>query len=166
MKKFSVVLILIPLMGCTDSSIHPVEPASQDVNTRLSYSIEPGQLQVILRPAMWGNGQLELMAELDRPCINEVKCFGFGTEALSYGGGFGGEEHLLPAVYDAKTGKKYFLYSTASSHAQHSRVTFRPDRQIWHYEFDDLSLDVSLVLPLLKPGYLLKLELPWELFPR
>ncbi len=158
MKKFLLVLVLIPLFACTDAPVQPVEEA-EDVNARLSYSIDSQNVRAILRPAMWGNGQLELTAELERPSVNQVMCFGFGAEALSYGGGFGGEEHLLPAVYDAATGRKYFLYSTASSEALASKVTFRPDRQIWHYEFDDLSVDVSLVLPRVKPGYLMKLEL-------
>ena len=159
MKKLWAVLILVPPMACTNPPVQPVEQAHEDVNAWLSYNIVPGELQTVLRPAMWGNGQLELTAELERPSVNEVMSFGFGTEALSYGGGYGGEEHLLPAVYDAETGKKYFLYSTASSHAHTSWVTFRPDRQIWHYEFDDLRVDVSLVLPRVKPGYLMKLEL-------
>ena len=41
---------------------------------------------------MWGNGQLELMAELDRPCVSEVVCFGFGSEGLRYNL----EQHLVP----------------------------------------------------------------------
>ena len=48
--------------------------AVKDLNDWLAYSIEPGKLTTILRPAMWGNGQLELMAELDRPCVNQVIC--------------------------------------------------------------------------------------------
>ena len=127
-------------------------------NEWLAYSLKPRELSTALRPAMWGNGQIEVMADLERPCVGEVVCFGFGAEALWYGPKRG-EQHLLVAVYDADTGKKYFLYSTASSKAQHSTVTFRPDRQIWHYEFDDLMVTVSLILPRLHPGYLFKLEI-------
>ena len=51
-----------------------------DYNDWLAYSIEPRQLRTALRPAMWGNGQLELLAELDRPCVSEVVCFDFQEE--------------------------------------------------------------------------------------
>ena len=67
----------------------------RDYNDWLAYSIEPRQLRTALRPAMWGNGQLELLAELDRPCVSEVVCFDFKEEGLWYSpasGGVGGEE--------------------------------------------------------------------------
>lgn len=135
-------------------------------NDCLSYSIAPNELTTPLLPAMWGNGQLELFANLDRPCVSEVVCFGFGKEALWYGPGVdprarvrGGEQHLLPAVYDADTGRKYLLYARESSGARSSIVNFKPDRQIWRYEFDDLTIDISLLLPRVRPGYLFKLEL-------
>jgi hypothetical protein len=124
---------------------------NRNLNDWLSYSIAPGDLNTILRPAMWGNGQLELYADLDRPCVSEVVCFGYGQEALWYGPGtgrYGGDQHLVPAVYDAESGRKYFLFSTASSDAQDATVVFRPDRQVWHYKFDDLTIDLSLILPL------------------
>ena len=38
-------------------------------------------------------------------------------------------------------------------------MTFRPDRQIWRYDFDDLVVDLSLILPRLHPGYLFKLQI-------
>jgi hypothetical protein len=81
-----------------------------NVNDWLSYTIVPSQLRATLLPAMWGNGQLELFADLRRPCVNEVVCFGYGQEALWYGPGtgkFGGDQHLLPGVYDARSGRKY-----------------------------------------------------------
>ena len=114
-------------------------------NDDLSYSIVPDELTTPLLPAMWGNGQLELFANLDR----------LDPRAR----GRGGEQHLLPAVYDADTGRKYLLYARESSGARSSIVTFKPDRQIWRYEFDDLTIDISLLLPRVRPGYLLKLEL-------
>ena len=49
----------------------------KDLNDWLSYSIKPRELSTAPRPAMWGNGQLELLAELDRPCVNQVICFGW-----------------------------------------------------------------------------------------
>ncbi len=104
---------------------------------------------------MWGNGQLELMAELNRPCVSEVVCFGFGSEGLRYGL----EQHLMPAVYDDDTGRKYLLDCPLSSGARDATVNFRPARQTWSYEFEDLGIDVSLILPRLMPGYLFKLEL-------
>ena len=83
------------------------------------------------------------------------RLFRFGVEGLNYGG----EEHLLPAVYDAETGRKYFLRSSPSSDAEKIAVTIRPDRQVWRYLFDDLEVRISLFLPRLQPGYFLKLEL-------
>ncbi|MBM4401206.1 MAG: hypothetical protein FJ045_04565, partial [Crenarchaeota archaeon] len=126
-----------------------------DLNSWLSYSIVPQELSTHLRPAMWGNGQIEVLAELDRPSVSEAVCFGFGQDGLAYQS----EEHLVPAVYDAVSGEKYFLSSTTSSTAQRTTVTFRPDRQIWHYEFDELNITVSLILPRMLPGYLFKAKL-------
>ena len=57
------------------------------------------------------------------------------------------KEHLATVVYDVESGNKYLLHSSASSHAVRVGVTFRPDRQVWHYEFDDLAIDVSLIMP-------------------
>ena len=134
----------------------------RDYNDWLAYSIEPRQLRTALRPAMWGNGQLELLAELDRPCVSEVVCFDFQEEGLWYSpasGGVGGEEHQVPAIYAADTGKKYLLHSAPSSAAGNVTVTFHPDRQIWTYDFDDLVVDLSLILPRLHPGYLFKLQI-------
>ena len=129
--------------------------AGKRINEWLTYSIVPSQLRTALRPAMWGNGQLELMAELDRPCVSEVVCFGFGSEGLRYDL----EQHLVPAVYDGDSGRKYLLDSPQSSGARNATVIFRPDRQTWRYEFDALRIDVSLILPRMQPGYLFKLEL-------
>ncbi len=135
------------------------EAASRDLNAWLAYTIEPRQLRTALRPSLWGNGRIELLAELNRPLVNEVVSFGFGDEGLRFGSVRGrGEQHLLPAIYDDDTGRKYLLHSTPSG-AQSATVTFRPDRQIWRYQFDDLTVDVSLILPRLQPGYLFKLEL-------
>ena len=39
--------------------------ATNDLNGWLEYSIQPQQLRTLLRPAIWVNGQLELLAELD-----------------------------------------------------------------------------------------------------
>ena len=133
-------------------------PTNKDLNAWLEYSIQPQQLHTLLHPAMWGNGQIELLAELDRSRVSEVVCFGFGAEGLEYGRN-NGEEHLIPAVYDAKTGKKYLLSSSPGPGSNKLTVTFRPDRHVWRFEFDDLDVDVSLILPRLHPGYLMKVEL-------
>ena len=133
-------------------------PTNKDLNGWLEYSIEPQQLRTLLHPAMWGNGQIELLAELDRSRVSEVVCFGFGAEGLEYGRN-NGEEHLIPAVYDAETGKKYLLSSSPGPGSNKLTVTFRPDRHVWRYEFDDLDIHVSLILPRLLPGYLIKVEL-------
>ena len=119
---------------------------TKDLNAWLEYNIQPQQLHTLLHPAMYGNGQLELMAELDRSRVSEVVCFGFGAQGLEYGRN-NGEEHLVPAVYDAETGKKYLLSSSPGPGSNRLTVTFRPDRQVWRYEFDDLDVRVSLVLP-------------------
>ena len=128
---------------------------------QLEYSIDPGKLNTILRPAMWGNGVLELMARLDRPLVDEVMCHGF-SKVLHYGpaqGKWSGDEHLVPAVYDAESGRKYLLYTTMETGALENRVSFRADRQTWHHVFDDLTVEVSLFLPRLQPGYFFKVTL-------
>ena len=127
----------------------------KDLNDWLAYSISPRELTTELRPAMWGNGRLELMAELDRPCVSEVVCFGFGDVGLNYTP----EQHLVPALHDHDTGRKYLLDVPRSSGAQDFSVTFRPDRQTWRYQFDDLTVSLSLILPIMYPGYLLKVRL-------
>ena len=127
----------------------------------LTYSIEPGKLNTILRPAMWGNGQVYLMALLERPMVDNVMCHGF-SEVLQYGpcqGTWAGDEHLVPAVFDAESGRKYLLYTTKETGALETRVSFRADRQTWHHVFDDLTIEVSLFLPRLQPGYLYKVTL-------
>ena len=124
----------------------------RDMNEWLSYAILPAQVKAKLRPATWGNGQIELLADLERPCVSELLCFGFGPHALKSTG----PEHLIPAVYDATTGRKYYLSSFTLPTAV---VMFRPDRQVWRYEFDDLTVQVSLILPRVRPGYFFKLEL-------
>ena len=58
---------------------------TKDPNAWLEYSIQPQQLRSLLHPAMCGNGQFELMAELDRSRVSAVVCFGFGAEGLSGG---------------------------------------------------------------------------------
>ena len=58
---------------------------NKDLNSWLEYSIQPKELRTLLHPAMCGNGQIELMAELDRSRVSEVVCFGFGAEGLEYG---------------------------------------------------------------------------------
>ena len=133
-------------------------PTNNDLNEWLEYSIQPQQLHTLLHPAMWGNGQIELLAELDRSRVSEVVCFGFGAEGLEYGRN-NGEEHLVPAVYDAETAKKYLLSSSPGPGSNRLSVTFRPDRHVWRYEFDDLDVRVSLILPRMLPGYLMKMEL-------
>ena len=117
----------------------------------LVYTIRPDEIRTPLRPAMWGNGQVELLAELTRPCVSEAICFGFGPTALVYRD----QEHLVPAVYDAASGRKYLLSSVAGAGAT---VTFQPDRQVWHYAFEDLGVTVSLVLPRVVPGYLVEVR--------
>ena len=121
----------------------------------LSYTIKPEDVPGAKWPAMWGNGQTELAADLERPCINQVVCFGFGEEGLSYDR----EQHLVPAVYDDETGRKYLLDAPRSSGARDATVNFRCDRQTWRYEFDDLTISVALVLPRMRPGYFFKLDL-------
>ena len=96
------------------------------------------------------------MAQLRRPALKNLLCFGYGPEGLHYRRG---DEHLLPAVYDAHTGKKYLLSASPGSGAREATVTFRPDRQVWRYEFDDLEVAISLLLPRRRPGYLLKVGL-------
>ncbi len=51
---------------------------TEGLSSWLAYSINPRQLRTALRPAMWGNGQFELMADLDRPCVGMAVCFGLG----------------------------------------------------------------------------------------
>ena len=84
----------------------------EDLNKWLSYSIEPSKIRnyytwlsegVSPQPAMWGNGRIELLAELHHPSVCEAVCFGFGVDGLEYRE----EEHLIPAVYDASSGRKY-----------------------------------------------------------
>ena len=128
---------------------------AKDLNAWLSYSISPHELKTALREAAWGNGQLELLARLDRPSVNNLVCFGFGARGLWYGN----QEHLIPAVYDAATRKKYLLIPHPGWGADEAEVVFRPDRQIWRYEYDDLRVDVALILPRLFNGYLMKVEL-------
>ena len=129
---------------------------TKDLNAWLQYTIHPQRLTVTPRSAHWGNGQLQLLAQLRRPALKNLLCFGYGPEGLHYRRV---EEHLIPAVYDAHTGKKYLLSASPVSGAREATVTFRPDRQVWRYEFDDLVVTVSLLLPRLRPGYLLKVEL-------
>jgi hypothetical protein len=162
MKKCSfclaVVLTFVLSVGCDGPPPEPAIDTEQDINAWLSYSIKPRELQTALRRSMWGNGQIELFADLNRPCVNIVVSFGFGPVGLRYGSRRG-EQHLIPAIYDDETGKKYFPHSSLPSGAQDATVIFRPDRQTWRYEFDDLTVDVSLILPRLHPGYFYKLEL-------
>ena len=163
MKKRSllsaVVLAWALSAGCGSPPPQQAVETVQDLSDWLSYSIEPDQLQIAKRPTVWGNGQIFLVCELDRPIVSEAAVFGFGDKGLRYGNSTGrGEQHLIPAIYDNDTGKKYLLHAVHSG-AQRATVTFRPDRQIWHYEFDDLTVDVSLILPRLHPGYFYKLEL-------
>ena len=128
---------------------------NRNLSDWLSYEVNPSKLSIEPHPAMYGNGQVELLAELGRSCICDAACFGFGMEGLNYQK----EEHLVPAVFDAETGRKYFLRSSPSSSLLDLNVTIRPDRHEWRYQFDDLEVKISLVLRRLQPGYLLKAEL-------
>lgn len=132
----------------------------KDLASWLSYSIKPRELTTALRPAMWGNGRLELMAEVNQPSISETMCFGFGEVALlaSRSNPRSAEEHHVPAVYDADTGKKYLLHITPGSGAIEFAVTFRPDRQVWRFVFDDAIIELTLILPRLQPGYLIRIQ--------
>lgn len=133
-----------------------------NLNKWLAYSIAPGELDITLRPAIYGNGRLQVSPDIHRTCIHEAVCFGFADEGFYYGpysSRFGGEQHLMPALYDAETGRKYFLYLPESPGEYDFKVTFRPDRQVWQYDYDDLAVHVSMIAPRLQPGYLLKLEL-------
>jgi hypothetical protein len=127
----------------------------------LAYTITPHRVKAELRQAFWGNGQIELFAELERPCVNEVVCFGYGDEGLRFVhslGPRGAEEHLVTSIFDPEAGRNYLLHAPVASKAQRATVTFRPDRQIWRYKFDDLAIVVSLILPRLHPGYLYSVE--------
>ena len=99
---------------------------TKDLNAWLQYTIHPQRLTVTPRSAHWGNGQLQLLAQLRRPALKNLLCFGYGPEGLHYRRV---EEHLMPAVYDAHTGKKYLLSASPVSGAREATVTFRPDRQ-------------------------------------
>jgi hypothetical protein len=134
--------------------------AERELNNWLSYSIRPRELSTALRPAMWGNGQLELQAEINQPSISESVCFGFGEIALAASRIVPtiAEEHLVPAIYDADTGRKYLLHITPGSGAEEFEVTFRPDRQVWRFVFDDLTIELTLIMPRLQPGYLIKVR--------
>ena len=129
-----------------------------DLNRWLSYSIEPQKLETEPRDSMWGNGRIELLAGLTRPCITEVVCFGYGPKGMLFGRE-NGEEHQITAIYDISNGKKYYLSSSPASGATKASVIFRPDRQIWRYEYEDIEIDITLILPRLMPGYLLKVEI-------
>ena len=41
--------------------------ADKKPNDQLAYHIVPGQLRTLLHPAIWGNGQLELLANCIGP---------------------------------------------------------------------------------------------------
>ena len=130
-------------------------PTVKDLNAWLSYDVDPANLSVEPHPAMLGNGQVEALAEVGRACVCDAVCFGYGEEGLDYQR----EEHLVPAVYDVETGRKYFLRSTASSTVEKVASTFRPDRQVWRFRFDDLEVRLTLMLPRLQPGYFFKVEI-------
>lgn len=70
-----------------------------------------------------------------------------------------GEEHQIPAIYDIVKDKKYYLSSLPASGVKKAEVVFRPDRQIWRYEYEDIKIDITLILPRLISGYLLKVEI-------
>ena len=142
-------------MDKNSSELRERPGAGNDLNEWLSYEIEPSNLANPPQPAMWGNGQVEVLAELGRSCVCDAVCFGFGVEGLDYQG----EEHLIPAIYDAENGRKYFLRSSPSSTAQNITVIMRPDRLVWRYLFDNLEVRISLILRRLQPGYLFKVEL-------
>jgi hypothetical protein len=129
-----------------------------DFNRWLSYSIDPEKLKTDPRDSMWGNGHIELLAGLMRPCITEVVCFGYGNKGMLFGRE-NGEEHQITAIYDKLKGKKYYLSSLPESGVKKSKVVFRPDSQIWRYEYEDILITVTLILPRLMPGYLLKVEI-------
>ncbi len=122
----------------------------------LTYTIHPQDVLGVKWPAMWGNGQLELFADLERPCVNQVCCFGLTEqEGLNYER----EQHMIPGINDDETGRKYLLDKPVASKAIEATCSFRPDRQTWRYEFDDLRIIVTLVFPRKTPGYLLKVQL-------
>ena len=70
----------------------------RDLGRWLEYSINPRRLRTHLHPAMWGNGRLELFAELERPRVTEVVCFGYPSHGEALAAGLlcrkGEEEHL------------------------------------------------------------------------
>ena len=136
----------------------------RDLGRWLEYSINPRRLRTHPHPAMWGNGRLELFAELERPRVTEVVCFGYPSHGEALAAGLlcrkGEEEHLVPAITAGQDGRKYLLScSPGPMTAPRVRVSFRPDRQRWRYQFDDLRVEVSLVVPRMAAGYLLKVEL-------
>lgn len=130
--------------------------------SHLSYTISPHRIRAERRPAFWGNGQIELFAELERPCVNEVVCFGYGDDGMRFRnipGSLGAEEHVVVSVFDPVHGRNYLLHEPVASGARRATVTFRPDAQIWRYRYDDLSVTITLVLPRIQPGYLYKVEI-------
>ncbi len=132
-----------------------------DFNQWLSYSIEPDKLKTYPRDSMWGNGHIELLAGLTRPCITEVVCLGYGNKGMLFGRE-NGEEHQITAIYDKLKGKKYYLSSSPESGLKKATVIFRPEGQIWRYVYEELEIDITLILPRLMPGYLLKVEIKPE----
>lgn len=130
--------------------------SEQSVVNWLAYTIRPEEVRGVRWPAMWGNGQLQCFADLERPCVNQVVCFGLTEqEGLDYQR----EQHMIPAVNDDETGKKYLLDRPVASRAKEATCSFRPDRQTWRYEFDDLVVEAALIFPRTTPGYLLRVRL-------
>jgi hypothetical protein len=130
--------------------------SEQSVVNWLAYTIRPEEVRGVRWPAMWGNGQLQCFADLERPCVNQVVCFGLTEqEALDYQR----EQHMIPAVNDDETGKKYLLDRPVASRAKEATCSFRPDRQPWRYEFDNLVVEAALIFPRTTPGYLLRVRL-------
>ena len=122
----------------------------------LSYTIHPEEVRGVKWPAMWGNGQIECFADLERPCVNQIVCFGLTEhEGLNYES----EQHMIPGINDDETGKKYLLDRPVASGAENATCSFRPDRQTWRYEFDDLVVEAALIFPRVTPGYLLRVRL-------
>ena len=122
----------------------------------LSYTINPQGVRGVKWPAHWGNGQLECFADLERPCVLQLVCFGLTEhEGLNYER----EQHMVPGINDDETGKKYLLDRPVASKAKEATCSFRPDRQTWRYEFDDLTVTVALIFPRVTPGYLLRVRL-------
>ena len=55
---------------------------NRNLNQWLAYDVEPVALDTTLRPAVYGNGRLQVSPDINRTCIHEAVCFGFADEGF------------------------------------------------------------------------------------